>query len=235
MKHQPKKHFDISKPPQRGPDPTSKPIIVGHHPLVPDPMIKEGRDKAAKPIKVFSDGESPEPLNSKPPEPAKKTSAADILPDLSDVSRPHETAPAPIIPASAEDQKPGLTEPDIKPHASASGPQAPAESAPGAIFSPLAAPDDSVGPAESTPASMPIPVPADQTVQPGGREHEPPTPSEPPAGQELHIPAGRAVVHHKPRVWVWILMALVILAWAYAAVDVLSGIKLPYEFFKNSS
>ena len=61
------------------------------------------------------------------------------------------------------------------------------------------------------------------------------TPTEPPAGQELHIPAGHTAVHHKPRVWVWVLITVIVLIWIYAAVDALTEVKLPYEFFQNLS
>lgn len=82
MKHEHKKHFDISKPRRLGPDPTSKPIIVGHHPMMPDPMVREQREKAAKPISVISEGDEPESLD------------VSHLPDLSDISATHETSPA---------------------------------------------------------------------------------------------------------------------------------------------
>src|SRR3954465_4952486 len=34
------KVFDVSRPSQTGPDATSKPIIVGHHPMMSDPMVR---------------------------------------------------------------------------------------------------------------------------------------------------------------------------------------------------
>ncbi|MBA3757452.1 hypothetical protein H0X09_01135 [Candidatus Saccharibacteria bacterium] len=37
--------FDVSRPHRTGPTPTSKPIIVGHHPIVNDPMMKEKEDE----------------------------------------------------------------------------------------------------------------------------------------------------------------------------------------------
>lgn len=33
--------FDISKPHHHKPDPTGKPVIVGHHPQMPDPMVRD--------------------------------------------------------------------------------------------------------------------------------------------------------------------------------------------------
>jgi hypothetical protein len=223
MKHDDRKHFDISKPRRHGPDPTSKPIIVGHHPMMSDPMIREEREKAARPIRVISDGETPESLSvERSEETVNKPSKPDNLPDLSDISAPHETRPAltPTVEPIMEHKPP------IQPSTS--------ESSPGAVFAP----------SDTSPTSSPIPtelkVPSAQPVAtaakplpPTGGQPIPTTPTEPTVGDELHIPAGNGhtTVHHKPRIWVWVIMVLVILAWAYAAVDVLSGIKLPFEFF----
>lgn len=208
MKHEDKKHFDISKPRRQVPDPTSKPIIVGHHPMMPDPMIREEREKAAKPINVTS-ADGPESLNvtqaEKPAdEPVKPESKPDKIPDLADISAPHEARPA--LTPSAE----------LKPEPEAPQPAAVSESTPGAVFSPA-------GPVAATnPPSLPV-------------TPTPPTPPEPPAGEELHIPAGHAIVHHKPRIWVWVIVVLIVLVWAYAAVDALTDVKLPVEFFENLS
>ena len=36
-------------------------------------------------------------------------------------------------------------------------------------------------------------------------------------------------------VWVWVLITVIVLIWIYAAVDALTEVKLPYEFFQNLS
>ncbi len=208
MKHEDKKHFDISKPRQHGPDPTSKPIIVGHHPMMPDPMIREEREKAAKPINVTS-ADEPEPVDVTPAEkpaaePDQPEPKPDKIPDLADISAPHEASPA-LTPS-----------PELKPEPETLQPTAVAESTPGAVFSP----------AEPVAAIHPPSPPVTPTQ---------PTQPEPPAGEQLHIPAGHAVVHHKPRIWVWTVVVLIVLVWAYAAVDALTDTKLPIEFFKNLS
>lgn len=228
MKHEPKKHFDISKPHHYTPDPTSKPVIVGHHPTMPDPMIREERDKAARPINVISDRESPEPIKTdQPQELADEVSKTD-LPNLSENRRPIETV-SDVPPRSSDGHKTASVEPLT--HSRLESKVVPLGPTPGAIFHPPAAPITSSVDAATMP---PVSYPLDQPVQPAKEADPPvPAPSEPLAGQELHIPAGKAVIHHKPRVWVWVVMALIALAWAYAAIDVLSGIKLPYEFFKS--
>jgi hypothetical protein len=35
------KVFDVSRPSRTGPDPTSRPVIVGHHPMMTDPMVNK--------------------------------------------------------------------------------------------------------------------------------------------------------------------------------------------------
>lgn len=230
MKHDDKKHFDISKPRRQGPDPTSKPVIVGHHPMMPDPMIREEREKAAKPINVISEGNEPESLdvtqNAKPA----------TQPDLSDISAPHEISPAltPSAPTDSlgPDQSSGA-EPVPQPETSL--PTTTPESAPGAVFSPAEASHAE----SSTPEPKMPEAPATPTItrplESITKDPIPPTPPEPPAGQELHIPAGQghAAVHHKPRIWVWGVAIIIILIWVYAAMDALTDTKLPVEFFKN--
>lgn len=47
--------FDISKPNRFGPDPTGRPIIPGHHPMMPDPLIKRGEPPRVTSVPVMSD------------------------------------------------------------------------------------------------------------------------------------------------------------------------------------
>lgn len=57
-----KKVFDVSKPSETKPSATSKPVIVGHKPLIGDPMVKKDEpkeDENAIPINVMMDGEEP--------------------------------------------------------------------------------------------------------------------------------------------------------------------------------
>lgn len=224
MKHEPKKHFDVSKPRRHTPDPTSKPVIVGHHPTMPDPMIREEAAKAPKPISVVSkDADEPEPLTISQPD--KPTIEPPKAPDLSDLSAPKDFSPPTI---AATEPHPGPEPPVHSPIS---------HTAPGAVFTPSAAPAPHDGSSTTVPA-MPQPLPTPPApVQPltaATAPAPPPTLAEPPAGEELHIPAGHSVVHHKPRIWVWVIMAAIIVVWFYGAVDALTDVKLPFEFFKNS-
>ncbi len=40
--------FDVSKPNRSAPNPTSRPIIVGHQPMMSDPMVKDDKDDSAQ-------------------------------------------------------------------------------------------------------------------------------------------------------------------------------------------
>ncbi|HEX5395034.1 MAG TPA: hypothetical protein VFW52_01650 [Candidatus Saccharimonadales bacterium] len=253
MKHEPKKHFDVSKPRRRGPDPTSKPIIVGHHPTMPDPMIREEREKASKPITVISDGDEPEPLNVTTGNPELKT---DEPPEIEVVKKP-EVKPV------EESLEVKAGQPDQKPDAAAAAP-AEAVATASHIFPPTEPPPeasseepaqpDAVQPpfaTEALPAepatkaqadsATAVAAAADAAALPALAADQPPAPPEPPAGQELHIPAGNgtghgdAKVRHRPRIWVWIVIGLIVFIWIYAAVDALTNTKLPLEFFENSN
>jgi hypothetical protein len=218
MKHEPKKHFDVSKPRRHGADPTSKPVIVGHHPMMPDPMIRETRDKAPKPITVFSDGEElPHPVVTKAEKPEEEPPKPDTKPELSTVAAPNPASPTvtPSLPQEHPQTTPIL------------------EHKPGAVFAPAnSSPDTASSPVTEKPTAQTTPAVAHQPHQ-AAKAPTPPTPTEPPVGQELRIPAGHGIVRHKPKVWVWIVVAIIILLWIYAAVDALTDTNLPYEFFTN--
>ncbi len=141
-----KKFFDVNRQPF-GPQPTSKPVIVGHRPTMPDPMVKEGV----------------------------------IKPQLTDLSTPQETTPS-------------LT-PSVTP---------PATTGVETAF---------------IPADTPPEPSADFTNSAGG--------------EKLQVPAGQPVYSHKPRLWVWVVAVLVILAAAYAAVDAKTDI-LPFHIFSHA-
>lgn len=158
-----KKFFDVGK--SAGPQPTSKPIIVGHHPQMPDPMIREGMPKPPNHIDLSPKGDNLAP----PPQ-----------------------------------NVPGST------FGPASGP----------VADPFFASSGSV-PALNEVQSLPptARMPADS-----GRSG---------ANEELHVPAGHPAYGHKPRVWVWLLLTLLVLFAAYAAIDAKSDI-LPVHIFSHT-
>lgn len=178
-----KKFFDVNKPHQVSADPASRPVIVGHHPTIPDPMLKDVREKAPKPISVTVNDEPSTPLT----------------PKLSDISSPAETSPA---------------------------------FTPSAAALPVSE-DGSITPAAQSSSAAQSGVVAD--VQPLPPTAKAPAPPEPPAGMgaELHVPAGQAVYHHKPRLWVWLVLAVIILASVYAALDAKTT-WMPFHIFSHN-
>jgi hypothetical protein len=140
-----KKFFDVSKPHQVGPHPTSKPVIVGHHPGMPDPMIHESAEKSYDnfnvPVKTNGDSEhrGHNPLVAEP-----KGPAIEHLPPTAKAPNHHES---------------------------------------------------------------------------------------PPGHGELHLPT--TVVHHKPRIWVWVTVVIILLALVYAAIDAKYDF-LPLHIFSHS-
>lgn len=220
------KFFDVSRSQQTGPHPTSKPIIVGHHPMMPDPMLRE-EDSSSTPMNIPVRRDKPTPEVPEPVEPDK-------LPSLHDISAPHETGPA-LTPSDSTAVSPELTDTVSQdPNASAIFMT---ESPPAAED--IISPQTSVRPAIQMPPTGPQPPPPTFQVPAlsglatptGGRSPESTSAS---GGEELHLPAGHAAYHHKPRVWVWVLVALVILASIYAAVDAKTD-WLPFHIFNHSS
>ena len=72
--------FDVNRPRKAGADPTSKPIIVGHRPMIPDPMIRkdspreDSEDEQAEPTPeprradiTIKEPEKPSPTGASPP------------------------------------------------------------------------------------------------------------------------------------------------------------------------
>ncbi len=165
-----KKFFDVADHNKIGSQPTSRPVIVGHHPAMPDPMLSGERLKA-----------------------------------------PHTV--------------------DLSPAAN---------SAPGEVASPSANVNPNVAP--SQPDQLHDTIAAHASVQPMMSDVQPipptaklPAAKEPPNGTgELHVPAGSQSYHHKPRVWAWVLVTLVVLALTYLAVDAKTDV-LPFHIFNHSN
>lgn len=162
-----RKFFDVSGPDKVGPQPTSKPVIVGHHPMMPDPMLRGD--------------------NNKPQPPTPNIPASNTI-DLSNMRQSPDNVPA-LDPLYQE-----------------------------------ARPNDATGPATVIPTGAFGPEPP-----PFGVAME-----SPPAGnEELHVPAGQSTGRHKPRIWVWVLITLIVLAAIYAAVDAKSDV-LPVHIFSHA-
>lgn len=221
MPEEDKKFFDISKPKQVGPQPTSKPIIVGQHPEA-DPMLKEpiSDTSVAESIPVRQ-ANTQLSVNT---EQSAATSAGHIgtpaaevatgiptpmpAPQMQEVPSPIENnpAPAPLPPAEQPAPAPNFEAPA-------------ALNSPGNTFAPS--------------SSQPMPEPAASIPLQDSKPAEP-LPQYAPQ-DEIHLPAGHTAYRHKPRFWAWILVFLVIVAGIYAAVDAKTDVKLPFEIFKQSA
>lgn len=80
--------FDVTKPKNVSPSATSRPVIVGHHPRVNDPMVR-GESPAATKIMVNSDDDKPPVLS----EPTLSTSAPAIIDPPAHKDPPPEPVP----------------------------------------------------------------------------------------------------------------------------------------------
>ena len=58
--------FDISRPGHSSPNPTSKPIIVGHHPTMADPMVNKEMPDSPQHIPVNDTSVQPAPADNEP-------------------------------------------------------------------------------------------------------------------------------------------------------------------------
>lgn len=76
--------FDVSKPNRSAPGATSKPIIVGHHPIMNDPMVT-GRDSEHEPAPAPPQPEpfSPPPSDNPPPSESLPASIPEATPIMS--------------------------------------------------------------------------------------------------------------------------------------------------------
>lgn len=203
--------FDVSKPSKVSPSATSKPVIVGHHPVMNDPMVKDENDFGSE-----SSGET-----------TKIPVFSDSTPTVGDAMMAHENDPVTEPPAQAdtapeehgspavfsepqEDDKPS----DIVPEA---GPAVPAESMDHSPFGEATTPEPE-HPAE--PAADAAPLPSDQPE---------------PHIEGLHFaPAKRKGSRAK-----WIIAGLLILIIAaYLAIDAGafgSSVNLPFHIFKQKT
>jgi hypothetical protein len=233
--------FDVARPGRTAPEPTAKPVIVGHHPMQSDPMVKEGPDlldfgteSTPTKISVTDDSSSEHHLegpdlslasesDSKPEEPqAWNMPAAESPPEPAgkanspDPVAPAETPPAPEIPPTAEEPAP-VDAP------------APAEEP-----APIETPSEA-----SEPASDPEPAGGDDTQPQPPAVDDSPVPEDPTPPQMAHVEA----LHFEPRRrgggMKWLILALLlILVAAYLAIDaglIASGVKLPFHIFKQKA
>lgn len=92
--------FDVSRPNRVGANPTSRPVIMGHHPRVADPMMREdGLDygahgKKVTPVTVTMDSGEDEAFPAAPAEPEAEPVFGAVAPVEHEVSTDLPAAPA---------------------------------------------------------------------------------------------------------------------------------------------
>ena len=176
-----KRFFDVSKP---QPHPTSRPVIVGHHPMMPDPMLREDRPPSSHNrvnVAVKDDASADSPS----------------LPSLGDTSAGYEKTPALAPSASVgAEALPPVSEKTPEPSAS--------------IFA-------------STGLDQPQTSDYTEAAVTSRSDN---------GGSELHVPAGEMRHNHQPRLWAWIVIALIVLASIYAAIDAKTDL-LPFHIFSH--
>lgn len=108
-----KKLFDVAHPDKAAPSATSRPIIVAHGPLLPDPMVQNS-DKTAPPV-ASKAAEALAPSGRKKLQP----SADDAVSVTAESDRTSlkaednlQNAQSPHPPASEEKEKPAATAPE---------------------------------------------------------------------------------------------------------------------------
>jgi hypothetical protein len=216
--------FDVTKPKHISPTATSKPVIVGHHPIMSDPMVKDSNSETSSPTKIpVSDSGGSENSylvgtsadNSPAPEEHFEHIKPNILPpehSMGEPTEPEEHAAFKITPPPDEDQH-SETPADI----------------------PQDTPGDNL-PAE--PINEPAP-PAGETHAPSTDAFDLPPPDQPtePSSQiqglhfQEHKKSGKGFK-------IGILVIVLALIGAYLAIDagaVGSGIALPFHVFKQKA
>ncbi len=203
--------FDVTKPKDVSPPATSKPVIVGHHPVASDPMVKDASKQTEEPthIKVLDAGHEAD--DSEPPEHpglANSPVPPDAAAIFSDPGTDQEPAPL-----KTEETRPLAETPDAGENDRTGEPVEPA------VFA--EAPDNETRPANepASPDDQASAVPAEAAAPP-------------PHIEELHFSE-----KNLKRSW-WkpaLLVVLILLIAAYLAID--SGLvrgysHLPFHIFK---
>lgn len=221
------KVFDVTKPGRTTPDPTSRPVIVGHRPEMPDPMVKEEAPKesasSGTPIHISMDDEEP----------------ADVIPSSSSSELDTSSLDAPHT-------EPDPPESVIHPEE----PEQPAQSPTGATIppnemeqEPEKVPSEDSGSSNFTPLSSLIPSSDKEDSDQSKSHHVDNLPEKHDGDEQWHeapplpISKGAGPKRRWPKILAWLLVAtLALLVGAYLAIDaglIKSDINLPFHIFNK--
>jgi len=193
MPYDDSKIFDISKPHKVAPNASSRPVIVGHHPILPDPMVLEERYRHPKPL-------HPQPVEQ------EKTQEPVLVdqntPQQESINPPSETQ------VSATSQMEG----DYMTHG------APKQSPEQLPSQPV-----EKSPAESSQMSSVAPIFDRDASSDGINQTSPIMPQQPLPENPLHLPAEAVSKHHtRNQIWLVITLLIVIAIMAFLAINFLS-------------
>lgn len=211
--------FDVARPGRTAPEPTSKPVIVGHHPMQTDPMVKDGPDPLD-----FGTESTPTKISVTDDSTMEHHVAAG--PDLSVASVPSDKPePAPSWSMPPPEPTP---EPAPEPSLPDLSPPVPGE------------PESEPSPPASEPPAEPPTDPAADTPPPTPpTTDDAPLPQEPPAPELSHVEALHFEPRHRGGRGKWLIIGLVVLlVAAYLAIDaglIDSKVKLPFHIFSQKT
>ena len=207
--------FDVTKPKDVSPSATSKPVIVGHHPVASDPMVKDTEKPAeeATHIKVIDESHENKAPETAGPGEHTALDNSPAPPDAAAIfSEPPDETAAPVEKMAETENIPAAKTPEM-----AIDPVTPAE--------PSVFPE---APSTEAPAE---PLPPDDEESPAPAEA---VPASQPHIEELHF----SEKNIKRSWWKPVLLALLLLlVGAYLAIDsglVNANINLPFHIFKQN-
>jgi hypothetical protein len=236
-----KKVFDVAKPGKSAPDTTTRPIIVGHKPMIQDPMVNNSEPNAAETPQVEEEkavsnrsAKKIAPLSDQKPEdqaePLAQDAPVDSANDLPEkpIDEPAETATNPEAsePEETQEEKPTDTE---------SKPETPAENS----EEKLTAQNDE-GPASNDAAVMDALANEATKKKEGQLTEEEKQKAEAIskliAEKTYYVRTGQA--HHKRNATLFILLGVVVLVLIGGVLAIDAGlidlnITLPFDLFPN--
>lgn len=104
------KVMDVSKPGSTAPDASSKPVIVGHKPMVADPMVSRKGNAESEPKPLAQTGKKLEPISAdmkvteKKEGQPKKAEAPKTEPEVTPSEKPEITEPKPEVPETKPEE-----------------------------------------------------------------------------------------------------------------------------------
>lgn len=220
--------FDISKPHRITPSASGRPIIVGHHPTMPDPMVRHDEAKL------------PKPSNEKTVPVKDEDAAAGVTPvAVTSVSteEPKTEVPSPAEHQPETPEAPLPTETPAPPQEEIKPPEPQSEAAP--VLEEVPAAPTPTLPPEAEPAS-PAPL-TSGTEQQAADIPKPAQPAKPDrhdliGTKPLPIPKGAGPYSRTRRLTLWSLSAVLLLLLFYVLLDakvIPNSLNLPIHLFKR--